>query len=94
MREGFGYTAVEAMACGRPVIWSDQPAVREAAGGIGLPVPQGDVGAMTDAIKTLLDDEPRCLDLGREGRAFVEGQYDWESVWLRYEAALRQVVRT
>ena len=88
MTEGFGFTAVEGMACGRPVIWSDQPPVREATGGIGLPFTQGDVLALRDAIATLVDDPALCERLGREGRAFVHGHYDWSSVWRRYESVL------
>jgi glycosyltransferase involved in cell wall biosynthesis len=88
MTEGFGFTAVEGMACGRPVIWSDQPPVREATGGIGVPFRQGDVGALRDAIAQLMDQPERCARLGREGRAFVDGHYDWSSVWRRYETVL------
>ncbi len=88
MTEGFGFTAVEGMACGRPVIWSDQPPVREATGGIGLPFRQGDVTALRDTIATLLDDPDLAERLGREGRAFVAGHYDWSSVWARYENVL------
>ncbi len=88
MTEGFGFTAVEGMACGKPVIWSDQPPVREATGGIGLPFAQGDVLALRDAIVALLDDPERCARLGREGRAFVDGHYDWSSVWRHYESVL------
>jgi glycosyltransferase involved in cell wall biosynthesis len=91
MTEGFGFTAVEGMACGRPVIWSDQPPVREATGGIGLPFAQGDVLALRDAIATLVDEPDRCARLGREGRAFVEGHYDWSSVWRRYETVLGEM---
>jgi glycosyltransferase involved in cell wall biosynthesis len=92
MTEGFGFTAVEGMACARPVIWSDQAPVREATGGIGLPFPQGDVTALRDAIVALLDDPDRCARLGREGRAFVQGHYDWSSVWRRYESVLASLV--
>jgi glycosyltransferase involved in cell wall biosynthesis len=88
MDEGFGFTAVEAMACGKPVVWSDQPPVREATGGIGLPVPRGDVLALRAAILALLDDPDRGQRLGAQGRAFVEGQYGWDDVWRRYEAEL------
>jgi len=91
MTEGFGFTAVEGMACARPVIWSDQPPVREATGGIGLAFPQGDVPALSRAIASLVDDPDRCAQLGREGRAFVQGHYDWSSVWRRYESALSEM---
>ncbi len=88
MDEGFGFTAIDGMACGKPVIWSEQPAVREATGGIGVPVPRGDVGAMRDAMVRLMDDEGARRRLGEEGRAFVAERYDWNAVWLRYERIL------
>ncbi|MFH1467350.1 MAG: glycosyltransferase family 4 protein [Pseudomonadota bacterium] len=88
MEEGFGFTAVEGMACGKPVIWSDQPPVREATGGIGLPVPQGDAAALAAAIQALLAEPGRAARLGAEGRAFVAERYGWGEVWRRYEAVL------
>ncbi|MCP4806591.1 MAG: glycosyltransferase family 4 protein [Proteobacteria bacterium] len=88
MQEGFGFTAIEAMACGRPVIWSDQPAIREATGGIGRAVPQGDVVAMRAAMIELMDDPAERRRLGEAGRAFVEERYGWDGVWLRYERVL------
>ena len=88
MREGFGYTAIEAMACGKPVIWSDQPAIREATAGIGLPVPQGDVEAMRAAMRRLMEDPALAASIGAEGRRLVEARYDWAAVWARYEALL------
>ena len=88
MDEGFGFTAVDGMACGKPVVWSDQPAVREATGGIGLPVARGDVEAMRDAMVRLMDDAELRRRLGEEGRAYVEERYDWDAVWLRYERIL------
>jgi len=88
MDEGFGFTAVDGMACGKPVIWSDQPAVREATGALGVPVPRGDVEAMRDAMVRLMDEPQERLRLGAEGRAYVEQHYDWDAVWLRYERVL------
>lgn len=88
MTEGFGYTAIEAMACGKPVVWSDQPAIREATGGIGFPFDQGDVEAMRDHMKALMDDPELRARVGEQGRAFVEERYGWSRVWGRYEALL------
>ena len=88
MEEGFGFTAVEAMACGRPVIWFEQPAVREATGGIGFPVPRGDVEAMRDAMVRLIADPDLRRRVGEEGRRFVEERYSWAKVWEAYELIL------
>jgi len=88
MEEGFGFTAVDGMSSGKPIIWSDQPAVREATGGLGFPVPQGDVEAMRDAMMTLMDDPELRARVGAEGRKFVVERYSWPQVWGRYERLL------
>jgi glycosyltransferase involved in cell wall biosynthesis len=92
MSEGFGFTTVEAMACGRPVIHSDQDAIREATGGLGVSVPMNDAAALRDAIRGLWADVERGERLGREGRAFVEAHYAWDGVWHRYESLLRETL--
>lgn len=92
MEEGFGFTAVEGMACGKPVIWSDQPAIREATGGIGLPIPRDDADALKGAMVTLIEDAALRAKLGREGRQFVEAR-SWAKVWERYEDVLGGMTR-
>ena len=92
MAEGFGFTAVEAMACGRPVIWSDQPAIREATGGIGEPVPVEDVEALRGAMMAMMDDEAARAEIGAAGRSYVQTHRDWDLVWERYEAVLAEVM--
>lgn len=88
MAEGFGLTAVEAMACGVPVIWADQPGMREATGGIGVPVPVGDVEALRGAMTELMDSPEERRRLGAAGREWVERRYSWEGVWVQYEQVL------
>lgn len=87
MEEGFGFTAVEGMACGRPVVYYDQPAIREATGGIGVAVPRDDPDALRNAMLRLIGDPEERARLGREGRAYVETRA-WDRVWARYEAVL------
>ncbi len=93
MDEGFGFTAVEGMSCGKPVIWFDQPAVREATAGIGVPVPRGDVDALRKAITRLMDDPDERARIGAAGRQHVEAHLSWTRVWERYEAVLSSLVR-
>ncbi|WP_448006660.1 glycosyltransferase [Agromyces bauzanensis] len=48
--EQFGRVAVEAMACGVPVVSSDAGALPDVVGGAGLVVPAGDAAALADAL--------------------------------------------
>lgn len=91
MEEGFGFTAVEGMACGKPVIWFDQPAVREATGGMGLAVPRGDVDGLRAAILRCLEAPEERARLGAEGRAWCEAHRGWAAAWSRYEALLSRL---
>ncbi len=79
-----------AMACGKPVVWSEQPAIREATGGIGFPVPGGNVEAMRDTMVRLIADPELRQRVGDEGRRFVEERYSWAKVWQAYEALLEE----
>lgn len=90
MAEGFGYAAVEAMACGLPVVGFQDAAVAEASGGLAVLVPRDDVPALRDAVLRLAADPAERRRLGEAGRAYVQ-RYRWAAVWARYEAILRRV---
>jgi glycosyltransferase involved in cell wall biosynthesis len=54
--EGFGLPALEALACGTPVVAADLPALREVLGDQAELVPPGDATALADAVARVLDD--------------------------------------
>jgi glycosyltransferase involved in cell wall biosynthesis len=51
--EGFGLPPLEALACGRPVVVSDLPVMREVLGGHAAYVPLGDLDALAAALEQL-----------------------------------------
>ena len=68
--EGFGLPALEAMACGCPVIASDRASLPEVVGDAALRVDPDDVEAMAAALRRVLGDaglrsELRCRGLAR-----------------------------
>ncbi|MFM8303852.1 MAG: glycosyltransferase family 4 protein [Actinomycetota bacterium] len=63
--EQFGRVAVEAMACGVPVVASDSGSLPEVVGDAGVLVPPGDVVALSNALKELVADPGKRLHLGR-----------------------------
>ncbi|MCZ7540676.1 MAG: glycosyltransferase family 4 protein [Anaerolineae bacterium] len=54
--EGFGLTALEAMACGTPPVVSDRSSLPEVVGEAGLRVNPDDADSIADALRRLLTD--------------------------------------
>ncbi|MBV9444618.1 MAG: GT4 family glycosyltransferase PelF [Streptosporangiaceae bacterium] len=68
--EGFPYTLIEAMACGRPCVATDVGGVSEAlADGAGLIVPPRNPAAMAEACLRLLRDQALRSKIGAVARA-------------------------
>jgi glycosyltransferase involved in cell wall biosynthesis len=75
--EGFGLPAVEAAACGAPVVLSDIPAHRETLDGAARFFPTGESGALAQALSELLDDGALRRDLAERGRRRV-ARLSWD----------------
>jgi glycosyltransferase involved in cell wall biosynthesis len=79
--EAFGLVAVEAQACGTPVIASDLPGVRSVLdpGKTGWLVPSGDVAGLTKRMKACLKRSQQEIAEQRANAAvFVASRYDQE----------------
>jgi glycosyltransferase involved in cell wall biosynthesis len=78
--EGFSLPAIEAMACGVPLVATTGGALPEVVGRDGetaLLVPPGDAGALAAAINRLLDDAALRTRIGVAGRDRVFERFTW-----------------
>ena len=81
--EGFSLPAIEAMACGTPLVATTAGALPEVVGPDGvsaLHVPPGDPEALAAAMGRLLDDPELAARLGAAGRQRVVEHYTWRAV--------------
>ena len=74
--EGIPVALMEAMARGLPVIATDSGGTRELVARAGLLVPQGDAGALADAMMSIASIPRTRAQLGRAARSRVIAQFD------------------
>jgi glycosyltransferase involved in cell wall biosynthesis len=80
--EGFSLPAIEAMACGVPLVATTGGALPEVVGADGetaLLVAPDDPEALAAGIRRILDDEALAARLGNGGRQRVLGRFTWEA---------------
>lgn len=84
--EPFGMTALEAMACGKPVVASKLGGIKEVitSGEDGLLVNPTDTGEFADAIIRLLKDEKSLENMGRRARQKVHKYFSWHTIAERH----------
>ncbi len=85
-QEPFGKVAIEAMACGKPVIASKVGGLQEIVrhGETGLLVEPGDVDGWEKAIKRLLNNKSERQEMGKRARETAVREYDWEVIMNNY----------
>lgn len=88
--EGFGLPALEAMACGCPILVSGVPALREVAGEAGLYVGT-DARAIADGLEQALDDEASTAARVRTGIERAK-TFTWEASAIALRSALEAAI--
>jgi len=93
--ESFGMVALEAMACGTPVIASDVGGLAFLVkdGRTGYRVPARDSGALADRITRLLTDEALRRRIGERAACWAES-YAWPRIADQIEALYEELVDT
>jgi glycosyltransferase involved in cell wall biosynthesis len=91
--EAFGMMAIEAMACGKPVICFEGTSLPSVtfAPECGIAVPLRDVGALAAAVQHLVDDAQDLEARSRRARELAEEHYSIELYADRLAAIYRKV---
>lgn len=79
--EGFSIPAIEALACGTPVVATDVGALPDLlTDGVGRLVPAGNAAALAAALAEVLASPREAVRMGEAGRARAESTYSWAAV--------------
>jgi N-acetyl-alpha-D-glucosaminyl L-malate synthase BshA len=92
--ESFGLSALEAMACGTPVVACDAGGVAEVVthGRTGLLSPVPDRAAFAKHLEALLFDRPQAEAMGQAARADAHERFRRERIVGAYEALYRRML--
>lgn len=92
--ESFGLVALEAHACGVPVLASRVGGIPEVVrdGETGFLVPVGEIGEMAEKAEKLLTDEELHRQFGANARRVAEERFRQELILPQYEALYEEVV--
>jgi glycosyltransferase involved in cell wall biosynthesis len=90
--EGFGFPALEAMACGTPVIAFANSSLPEVIGDGGVLVPDGDTEAMATAVLRLIRSPTARAELAEAGLAQA-ARFRWEDTISSFIDLLQSIAR-
>jgi glycosyltransferase involved in cell wall biosynthesis len=89
--EGFGYQALEAMACGAPFVGSNATSIPEVVGDAGLLADPRDAEALADALLRVLSEPDLAEELRRRGLERAR-EFTWERTAAELERLFDEVL--
>ena len=91
--ETFGVAAVEASACGLPVIASNIGGLPEVVidGKTGFLINPGNIDDLTEKLLILINDKMMRKKMGEEGRNYIEANYRLEECGLMMESVYNEL---
>ncbi len=97
LRDNFPVVLLEAMSAGCAVVTSDISGMPEVLGDTGLLVPPGDINALREAVRRLMDDPELRQECGQRARQRIN-LFSWERILnehlLLYQRVLDDAART
>jgi len=93
--ESFGIVAMEAAACGKPVIVGSFGGQPETVihGETGFVIDGDDVHAIEDALERLMEDKALGKKMGDAGRKQAVAEFSWERIAARAEKILKTIIQ-
>lgn len=89
---GLAMKGFEFMACGLPMVMTDEPAKRRTFGQCAVFADARNPSSVADRIQRLLDRPDEARHMGERGRALVEEQYSWEHEARKLVEAYREIL--
>jgi len=89
----FGLSLIEGMACGKPVVGSDDLGLRDAIGNGGLVAKIGNVDSLAKALKVILTDKSLYNILRKNALARVERMFRKEIAMEKYRKMYEKVLK-
>jgi len=91
--EGFGFPALEAMACAAPVVCSDVSSLPEVTGAAALHIPPHDPVALAAAVRLVVT-QPALAEALRQRGPIQAARFRWESCAAETAALYQRVARS
>ncbi len=90
--EQFGRVLIEAMACGVPVIGSRTGEIPNVIGDAGALFPEGDICALSDALRNLMTSPDAANAIGLRGRERAVAQFSMRRIALETNQVYRNIL--
>jgi glycosyltransferase involved in cell wall biosynthesis len=94
IQDGFGMVIFQAMACGLPVVLSENTGAYDVVtkdGEEGFVIPIRSVEAIKEKIKYLYENQDICIEMGRKAKRRVSYGFTWDDYGKRYIDFLKKI---